>query len=50
MVVWPQDCLCDRNWLLENVEGAVGLVVMLTDKVNLTKNTRPSTRYRDLNC
>jgi len=38
MVVWPQDCLCDRDWLLENVEGADGLVVMLTDKVKVAKN------------
>jgi len=34
LVIWPQDCICDRNWLLENVEGAVGLLVMLTDKVD----------------
>ena len=36
LVVWPQDCGCDRKWLLEKVEGAAGLVVMLTDKVNRT--------------
>jgi len=41
LVVWPQDCNCDRKWLLEKVEGAAGLVVMFTDKVN-TKNTRPT--------
>lgn len=37
LVVWPQDSVCDRRWLLENVQGAVGLLVMLTDKVTRTK-------------
>ena len=33
MVLWPEDRVCDRQWLLENVKGAVGIVVLLTDKV-----------------
>jgi hypothetical protein len=36
LVIWPRDCVCDRDWLLEHVEGAVGLLVMLTDKANYT--------------
>jgi len=50
LVVWPQDCGCDRKWLLEKVEGATGVVVMLTDKVDCTKNAQPTNRNQDLTC
>ncbi|KAF9652582.1 hypothetical protein BDM02DRAFT_3178153 [Thelephora ganbajun] len=40
LFVWPPDCGCDRNWLLEEAEGAVGLVVTLTDKVDEELLTR----------
>ncbi|KAI0316068.1 hypothetical protein OF83DRAFT_1060957 [Amylostereum chailletii] len=33
VVVWHEDRLCDREWLLENVKGAAGLLMMLTEKV-----------------
>ncbi|KAF8634815.1 hypothetical protein AX17_004067 [Amanita inopinata Kibby_2008] len=33
VVVWPKDSVVDRQWLLENIPGAAGLLVMLTDKV-----------------
>ncbi|KAF8699967.1 D-isomer specific 2-hydroxyacid dehydrogenase family, partial [Rhizoctonia solani] len=34
IVLWEPDCKADREWLLSNVVGAVGLVVTLTDKVD----------------
>jgi hypothetical protein len=34
LIVWPEDRACERSWLLENIPGAVGVIVMLTDKVN----------------
>ncbi|KAI6007015.1 hypothetical protein EDD15DRAFT_16271 [Pisolithus albus] len=34
LVVWPHDRGCDRTWLLDNVPGSTGLVVMLTDRVD----------------
>lgn len=34
LVVWPQDSACERSWLMENISGATGVIVMLTDKVN----------------
>lgn len=34
VVAWPHDSACDRAWLLDNVEGAAGIVVMLSDKVS----------------
>jgi len=49
LVVWPQDCGCDRKWLLEKVEGAIGLVVMLTDKVIRTTDPHTTNRDQDLN-
>ena len=33
IVVWPEDQICDRKWLLENIHGASGVLVFLTDKV-----------------
>ncbi|KAG8681017.1 hypothetical protein FRC08_015905, partial [Ceratobasidium sp. 394] len=35
LVIWPHDRKADREWLLENVKDAVGLVVTLTDKVDV---------------
>ncbi|KAG8687604.1 hypothetical protein FRC09_013397 [Ceratobasidium sp. 395] len=32
LVIWPHDRKVDREWLLENVKDAVGVVVTLTDK------------------
>ncbi|EIN09053.1 hypothetical protein PUNSTDRAFT_102598 [Punctularia strigosozonata HHB-11173 SS5] len=34
LVVWPEDKPCERPWLLENIRGAAGVLVMLSDKVN----------------
>ncbi|KAG8794614.1 Transcriptional regulatory protein sin3 [Ceratobasidium sp. 428] len=34
LVIWPHDRKVDREWLLENVKDAVGVVVTLTDKVD----------------
>lgn len=34
LVVWPDDRSCDRTWLLGNIPGSTGLVVMLTEKVD----------------
>ncbi|KAG2068870.1 hypothetical protein BDR04DRAFT_1023344 [Suillus decipiens] len=33
LVVWPHDSTCERSWLMENISGATGVIVMLTDKV-----------------
>jgi glyoxylate/hydroxypyruvate reductase len=35
LVVWPEDRACDRKWLLQNVSGAVGVIVVLTEKVRM---------------
>ncbi|KLO10057.1 D-isomer specific 2-hydroxyacid dehydrogenase [Schizopora paradoxa] len=34
LTIWPHQTPCDRKWLLENIQGAAGVVVMLSDKVN----------------
>ncbi|KAG2132694.1 uncharacterized protein EDB93DRAFT_1175914 [Suillus bovinus] len=34
LVVWPQDSACERSWLMENISGATGVIVMLADKVD----------------
>ncbi|EUC41854.1 hypothetical protein COCMIDRAFT_8481 [Bipolaris oryzae ATCC 44560] len=34
IVQWQSEKPCDRSWLLENVKGATGILVMLTDKVD----------------
>jgi len=34
VVLWPEDRVCDRKWLLENVQGASGVLVMLSEKIN----------------
>ncbi|KIK99672.1 hypothetical protein PAXRUDRAFT_131611 [Paxillus rubicundulus Ve08.2h10] len=46
LVVWPEDRACDRTWLLENIAGATGVIVMLTDKVDteLLDKAGPSLR------
>ncbi|KAI9460763.1 hypothetical protein HD554DRAFT_1557824 [Boletus coccyginus] len=46
LVIWPEDRACDRKWLLENISGATGVIVMLTDKVDseLLDKAGPSLR------
>ncbi|KAF5393413.1 hypothetical protein D9757_000754 [Collybiopsis confluens] len=34
VVLWTQNSACDRKWLLDNVKGATGIVVMITDLVD----------------
>ncbi|KAF8962306.1 D-isomer specific 2-hydroxyacid dehydrogenase [Flammula alnicola] len=34
LVVWAEEHECDRKWLLENVAGAVALIIVVTDKVD----------------
>ncbi|KAH7882400.1 hypothetical protein F5I97DRAFT_1909920 [Phlebopus sp. FC_14] len=46
LVVWTEDRACDRRWLLDNIPGATGVIVMLTDKVDseLLDTAGPSLR------
>ncbi|KAF8434507.1 hypothetical protein L210DRAFT_960823 [Boletus edulis BED1] len=46
LVIWPEDRACNRKWLLENIPGATGVIVMLTDKVDseLLDKAGPSLR------
>ncbi|KAJ6478825.1 hypothetical protein C8R47DRAFT_1219369 [Mycena vitilis] len=34
IVMWPEDRACQRPWLLENIKGASGVLVLLSDAVN----------------
>ncbi|KAG7097660.1 hypothetical protein E1B28_004988 [Marasmius oreades] len=34
VVLWPEDRACEREWLLKNIKGAAGVLVMITDIVN----------------
>ncbi|KAF7351451.1 hypothetical protein MSAN_01577200 [Mycena sanguinolenta] len=34
IVLWPEDRGCERAWLLENIKGATGVLVLLPDRVN----------------
>ncbi|KIY47654.1 hypothetical protein FISHEDRAFT_44882 [Fistulina hepatica ATCC 64428] len=34
LVAWPHDCPCSREWLLENIQGAAGVILVLGEKVN----------------
>ncbi|KAI5121428.1 hypothetical protein M0805_006190 [Coniferiporia weirii] len=34
LVVWPEDRQCERSWLLENIPGAAGVILMLSEQVN----------------
>ena len=34
LVVWPEDRKVERSWLLENVPGASGVIVMLSEQVS----------------
>lgn len=34
VVLWPENRNCDREWLLENIVGASGVVVLLSEKVS----------------
>lgn len=40
VVEWTSDDLCPKEWLLENVKGATGLVCMLTDVVSPSQAER----------
>jgi len=33
IVAWPEDRVCERSWLLDNVAGVAGAIVMPTEKV-----------------
>ncbi|KAJ7153031.1 hypothetical protein C8R43DRAFT_1087783 [Mycena crocata] len=34
IVLWPEDRSCTRTWLLENIPGAAGVLVLLSEAVN----------------
>ena len=34
LVLWSEDRTAPREWLVENIPGAAGLLCMLTDKAN----------------
>ncbi|KAG7441327.1 uncharacterized protein BT62DRAFT_988992 [Guyanagaster necrorhizus] len=34
VVVWPEDSSCDRKWLLEQVRGAAGVLLMFPEKAD----------------
>ncbi|KAJ3833906.1 hypothetical protein F5878DRAFT_697971 [Lentinula raphanica] len=34
VVLWTEDCVCDREWLLKNVQGAAGIVIVFSELVN----------------
>ncbi|KAJ7018683.1 hypothetical protein C8F04DRAFT_976872 [Mycena alexandri] len=34
VVLWPEDRSCERSWLLEQIKGAAGVLVFLSDRVN----------------
>ncbi|OBZ77372.1 Glyoxylate reductase/hydroxypyruvate reductase [Grifola frondosa] len=34
IVLWPENRVCDRKWLLENIAGATGVLVMLSEKID----------------
>ncbi|KAJ3748084.1 hypothetical protein DFH05DRAFT_1391537 [Lentinula detonsa] len=34
VVTWTEDCVCDREWLLKNISGAVGIVIVFSELVN----------------
>ncbi len=38
LVLWDQDCACDRKWLLKNVQGATAIIVMVADKVRVNRS------------
>ena len=35
VILWEEDSKCPRQWLLDNVKGIDGLLVMLTERVRL---------------
>ena len=43
IIAWPEDRKCERSWLLENIAGATGVIVMLSEQVGLYRRT-PSLR------
>ncbi|KAJ6583068.1 hypothetical protein DFH09DRAFT_1145240 [Mycena vulgaris] len=34
VVLWPEDRVCERRWVLENIKGAAGVLVLLPEAVN----------------
>ncbi|KAJ7095662.1 D-isomer specific 2-hydroxyacid dehydrogenase [Mycena epipterygia] len=46
VIMWPEDRGCERSWLLENVKGAAGVLVLLPDTVDreLLEAAGPSLR------
>ncbi|KAJ7697662.1 D-isomer specific 2-hydroxyacid dehydrogenase [Mycena rosella] len=46
VVLWPENRGCERAWLLENIKGAAGVLVLLPDTVNaeLLEAAGPSLR------
>ena len=32
--MWPEDRKCERSWLLENIPGASGVILMLSEAVS----------------
>jgi hypothetical protein len=37
VVLWPEDRIVDRDWLLQNVSGASGLLMMITERVSVVR-------------
>lgn len=46
LVLWPEDRPCDPQWLLDNIPGASGVVVMFSEKItpDLLDKAGPSLR------
>ncbi|SRR6266403_615480 len=44
IVAWPEDRKCERSWLLEKIAGATGVIVMLSDEVQVDFVLSPSRR------
>jgi hypothetical protein len=34
LVLWPEDSAAPREWVLSNIAGASGIIVVLSDLVN----------------
>ena len=37
VVCWPEDRVVERKWMLENLCGAHGVLLMLSDKVSVSE-------------
>ncbi|KII91336.1 hypothetical protein PLICRDRAFT_38082 [Plicaturopsis crispa FD-325 SS-3] len=46
LVTWPENRACSKEWLFDNIPGAAGLLVMMSDKVTpeLIEKAGPSLR------